>query len=256
MSDLSVSTDGPVALLEIRRGPANYFDRALLQEIADAAVELQRGREARAIVLCSQGKHFCAGANFGAGPLQGADERGAEAAALYGEAIRLFELELPVVAAVQGAAVGGGLGLACAADFRVASARTRFHANFSALGFHQGFGLSATLPRIVGAQRALDLLMTSQRIDGKQAHEIGLVDRLAADGAERGGALALARELAAAAPLAVRSIKQTLRAGLAEAVRAALERELSEQQRLWRTKDSQIGIAASLARVVPQFIGQ
>lgn len=67
----------------------------------------------------------------------------------------------------------------------MASARSRFHANFSALGFHQGFGLSATLPRIVGAQRALDLLMTSRRIDGKQAYEIGLVDRLTEDGAER-----------------------------------------------------------------------
>jgi enoyl-CoA hydratase/carnithine racemase len=256
MSDLSVSTDGPVALLEIRRGPANYFDRALLQEIADAAEECGRGSQARVIVLCSQGKHFCAGANFGAGPLQGADERDAESAALYGQAIRLFELELPVIAAVQGAAVGGGLGLACAADFRVASARSRFHANFSALGFHQGFGLSATLPRIVGAQQALDLLITSRRIDGKQAHQIGLVDRLSEEGAERDDALAMARELAAAAPLAVRSIKQTLRAGLAEAVRAALDRELSEQQRLWRTKDSEIGIAASLARVAPQFIGQ
>lgn len=256
MSDLTVSTNGPVALLEIRRAPANYFDRALLQEIADSAEELQRGSAARAIVLCSEGKHFCAGANFGAGPLQGADDRDAESAALYEEAVRLFELELPVIAAVQGSAVGGGLGLACAADFRVASPGSRFHANFSALGFHQGFGLSATLPRIVGSQRALDLLMTSRRIDGKQAHEIGLVDRLAEDGAERDGALEMARTLAAAAPLAVRSIKRTLRADLGEAVRAALNRELSEQQRLWRTKDSEIGIAASLAREVPRFIGQ
>jgi enoyl-CoA hydratase/carnithine racemase len=256
VSDLSVSTDGPVALLEIHRGPANYFDRALLGQIADAAQELQRGRAVRAVVLCSEGKHFCAGANFGAGPLQGADDRDAESTALYQEAIRLFELELPVVAAVQGSAVGGGLGLACAADFRVASARSRFHGNFSALGFHQGFGLSVTLPRIVGSQLALDLLLTSRRIDGKQAYESGLVDRLTEDGAERGGALELAHELAAAAPLAVRSIKQTLRAGLAEAVRAALSRELSEQQRLWRTKDSEIGIAASLARELPQFIGQ
>jgi enoyl-CoA hydratase/carnithine racemase len=256
MPDLRASLDGHVAVLEIRRGPANYFDRGLLQQIADAGEELQRGRAARVIVLCSEGRHFCAGANFGAGPLKDADARDAESAALYGEAIRLFELELPVVAAVQGTAVGGGLGLACAADFRVASPRSRFHANFSALGFHQGFGLSATLPRIVGAQRALDLLMSSRRIDGAQAHEIGLVDRLTEEGSERDGALVLAGELAAAAPLAVRSIKQTLRAGLADEVRAALGRELREQQRLWRTKDSEIGIAASLERSVPQFTGQ
>jgi enoyl-CoA hydratase/carnithine racemase len=152
--------------------------------------------------------------------------------------------------------VGGGFGLACAADFRVASARSRFHANFSALGFHHGFGLSATLPRIVGPQRALELPVTSCRLSGEQAFAMGLVDRLAADGAERGEALAFAAEIAALAPLAVRSIKQTMRGGLAGDVRAALGRELQEQQRLWRTEDSEIGIAASLERVMPQFIGE
>ncbi len=256
MSDLNVSVADHVALLEICRGPANYFDRVLLQQIAEAAEELQAGRAARVIVLCSQGRHFCAGADFGSGPLHDSAAREREAAALYEQGIRLFELELPVVAAVQGAAVGGGLGLACAADFRVASARTRFQANFAALGFHHGFALSVTLPRIVGAQRALDLLMSSRRVDGAEAQAIGLADRLAADGGERDGAMILARELAAAAPLAVRSIKQTLRAGLAAQARAALAHELSEQQRLWRTKDSQIGIAASLQRSVPQFTGE
>src|ERR1700689_1687319 len=170
MPGLSVSLTGHIALLEIRRGPANYFDRELLQQIADAGEELQRGPDARVIVLCSEGKHFCAGANFGAGPLENADDRDAESAALYGEAIRLFGLELPIVAAVQGSAVGGGLGLACAADFRVASPRSRFPPPFSALGFRQGFGLRVTLPRIVGPQRALDLLVTSRRVNGSQAH--------------------------------------------------------------------------------------
>lgn len=255
MADLGVTVRDHVAVLEIRRGPANYFDRDLLEEIADAATELQVGREARVLLLCSEGKHFCAGANFGAGPLEGA-ERDVASAALYDQAIRLFELELPIVAAVQGSAVGGGLGLACAADFRVASAASRFHANFSALGFHHGFGMTATLPRIVGAQRALDLLMGSRRIDGTRAHEIGLVDRLSAAGDEREAAIQLAGELAAVASLAVRSIKQTMKAGLVAEVRAALVRELGEQHRLWKTTDSQIGIAASLARTRPQFIGQ
>jgi enoyl-CoA hydratase/carnithine racemase len=254
MSDLSVSVVDRVAVLEIRRAPANYFDHSLLQLLADAGEELAGGRQARVILLCSEGKHFCAGANFGAGALR--DDRDRSATALYEQATRLFELELPVVAAVQGSAVGGGLGLACAADFRVASARSRFHPNFSALGFHHGFGLSATLPRIVGSQRALELLVTSRRLSGEEAFAMGLVDRLAAEGAERDEALALAAELAALAPLAVRSIKQTMKGGLASDVRAALGRELHEQQRLWRTEDSKIGIAASLERATPQFIGK
>ena len=252
--DLRVLISGHVAVLEICRGPANFFDHVLLQQIADTGEQLQADRDCRAIVLCSEGKHFCAGANFGSGPLQ--DDRDQAAAQLYQQGIRLFELALPIVAAVQGSAVGGGLGLACAADFRVASAATRFHGNFSALGFHHGFGLSVTLPRIVGPQRSLDLLMTSRRIDGREGLAWGLVDRLADEGAERDGAIALAGEIAAAAPLAVRSIKQTLRAALAGQVRTALERELDEQRRLWRTRDSRVGIAASLARQVPEFTGE
>lgn len=149
---------------------------------------------------------------------------------------------------MQGAAGGGGLGLACAADFRVASSATRFHANFSALGFHHGFALSVTLPRIVGAQRAKDLLLTSRRVGGEEGFALGLVDRLTEAGQERAGAVALAQEIAAAGPLAVRSISRTLDGRIGDDVIAALEHEPREQQRLWRTADSRARVASSLER--------
>lgn len=253
-NDLRITTRGAVTILEVTRGPANYFDHSLLKQIADAAERLEAGTECRALVLCSEGRHFCAGANFGSGELS--DNRDEASSRLYHEGIRLFRVELPIVAAVQGSAVGGGMGLACAADFRVASDATRFHPNFSALGFHHGFGLSATLPRIVGHQKALDLLLTSRRLTGSEAAGIGLVDRQVEPGEERAGAIALAEEVASMAPLAVRSIKQTLRAGLADEASAALERELHEQQWLWKTRDSQIGIEANLRREHPTFIGE
>jgi len=252
--ELEVETSGHVAVLEMRRPPENYFDRAILAEIADAATELQSSGDIRAIVLCSQGKHFCAGANFGPGGL-GAD-RESHSRRLYTEAMRIFDLELPIIAAVQGSAVGGGLGLACSADFRVATPSSRFTANFATLGFHQGFGLSVTLPRIVGHQVTQDLLYTGRRITGQRGFEIGLVDRLVPDGHEREAALSWAEEIAASAPLAVRAIKRTLRSGLAAEVRAVLELELAEQSRLWRTRDSVTGIAANLARESPIFIGE
>jgi len=251
---LRVSLADWIAVLEIDRPPANYFDPPLIAAIADAATELQARRDCRVIVFCSAGKHFCAGADFGSEALQ--DDREHMAGLLYDQGARLFEIELPVVAAVQGAAVGGGLGLACAADFRVASAGTRFQANFPALGFHHGFGLSVTLPRIVGEQKALDLLLTGRRVAGTEAFTLGLADRLAEAGAERDGAMELARSLAVAAPLAVQSIKQTQRGRLAGEVRQALKRELAEQTRLWRTRDSREGIAAGLARTTPQFTGE
>lgn len=250
---ITVTEDGHVAVIEINRPPANYFDRGLIAQITGAAAGLQAGGT-RAIVLCSEGRHFCAGADFAGGEMATDRERAAQD--LYREAVRMFEIAVPVIAAVQGSAVGGGLGLACAADFRVTSPSARFHANFSMLGFHQGFGLSVTLPEIVGPQQAMDLLYTSRRIDGRRALEIGLADRLVPDGTQRSEAVAWAVQIAGCAPLAVQSMKQTLRGPLARKVRAVLERELSEQARLWATQDSQAGIAASLAREKPVFSGR
>lgn len=253
MSDVTTTLGEHVAVIELHRPPANFFDRDILTAIADAG-EQAVADGARAIVLCSEGKHFCAGAQLtdSTGDL---DPR-ASAAKLYEQAERIFRIEAPVVAAVQGAAVGGGLGLACAADFRVASATSRFEANFARLGFHCGFALSLSLPRIVGATRAERILLTGARVGGEEAAAIGLADRLTEPGAERAGALALAHEIAAAAPLAVRSMRATVRTDLLTRLRAALDHELTEQEWLWQTEDAAVGIAASLERRDPTFLGR
>ena len=215
MSDVTVALDDAyVATVEIHRPPANYFDAALIRELGDAYEALDADPSCRAIVLCSEGKHFCAGANFGA-----ASNAAEEPRSLYHQALRLFAAATPVVAAVQGAAVGGGLGVALSADFRVASPGSRFSANFARLGFHHGFGLSVTLPALAGQQTALDLLLTGRRVPGEEAFALGLCDRLVDDGEVRREAQALASEIARSAPLAVRSIRATLRAGLRGAAR-------------------------------------
>ena len=152
--------------------------------------------------------------------------------------------------------MGGGLGLACAADFRVAEPSTRFVANFARLGFHQGFGLSVTLPELVGRQAAADMLLTGRRIGGEEAVRIGLADRLAEPGRVRETAWELAAQVAASAPLAVRSIRATLRGDLAARVRRALDHELAEQKVHWVTRDSAEGIKARLQRRTPEFLGE
>ncbi len=255
---VAVTHQGHVATIEVQRPPTNYFDLDVLRRIADLGLELAESG-IRAIVLASQGKHFCAGANFGSGGM--GQDRVAESREIYRAAHRIFTIPVPVVAAVQGSAVGGGLGLACAADFRVAAPSTRFHANFAQLGFHQGFGLSVSLPRIVGTQTASRLLLSAERVTGEQAASIGLADVLVGDeddanAAVREGALGLATTLAARAPLAVRSMRTTLRDGLADEVAAILEREISEQARLWQTADSAEGIAANLERRPAEFTGR
>jgi enoyl-CoA hydratase/carnithine racemase len=251
--DVSVTADADlVATVEIHRPPNNHFDLALIAALADAFEAIDRDGGCRAIVLRSEGKHFCAGADFSrrAGGVTAGPRH------LYEEAIRLFEARTPVVAAVQGAAVGGGLGLALSADFRVASPESRFAANFARLGFHHGFGLTVTLPAIVGQQRALELLYTGRRVPGEEALRIGLCDRLAPAEELRAGAHALAAEIAASAPLAVRSIRETMRGDLAGRVRAALDRERSEQERLNLTEDFREGVLATAERREPRFSGR
>jgi enoyl-CoA hydratase/carnithine racemase len=253
--------DDYVAVAELGRPPDNYFDVDLIASLADAYEWAEAQAGARAVMLCSAGKHFCAGADFTgrsgqARPLGAGTGTGTGAGDLYGQAARLFRAPLPVVAAVQGAAVGGGLGLACSADFRVASPAARFSANFARLGLHQGFGLSVTLPAIVGQQHANLMLYTGRRVTGEQAAKLGLADLLADPAELRATAHGLAAELAAAAPLAVRAIRSTQRAGLAERVSEAMAAELVAQERLRQTADFAEGVRASAERRPPRFQGR
>lgn len=244
--------DDHVAVVELRRPPNNFFSLELIGGLGDALEALDLDPRCRAAVLCADGKHFCAGADFGAGSA----ERGSYTAEeLYAAAVRIFRTDTPVVAAVQGAAIGGGLGLALSADFRIAAPEARFSANFARLGFHHGFGLGVTLPRLVGEQAAAELLFTGRRVPGGEAVAIGLADRLAPLDELRATAHGLAREIAVSAPLAVRSIRRTLRGDLADRVAAATAHELLEQERLRRTADFAEGTAAMRDRRQPDFRG-
>ena len=245
--DIAVARlDGHVAQCEIQRGPNNFFDQQLIKDLADCLEALDGDGAVRALVLCAEGKHFCAGANFGsadrAAELEERTQDGRNP--LYDEAVRLFRCKKPVVAAVQGAAVGGGFGLALMADFRVVGPATRMTANFVKLGFTPGFGLTHTLERIVGAQRANLLFMTGRRINGETAHEWGLGDVYAADGEVRAAAIRLAQEIAENAPLALLSLREQMRAGLADAVHAITTIESREQKWLQQTSDHQEGVRA------------
>ena len=251
--DLNVSLENQVGIVEINRPPNNHFDYKLISYIADCFDNFDKDINCRCIVLCSDGKHFCAGANFGKD--RDMQDKADPYSDLYSQAVRLFKNKKPVIAAVQGGAIGGGLGLSLVADFRIGCPESRFSANFSRLGFHQGFGTTVTLPRVVGPQNAAMMMLTGRRLKGQESFDIGLIDYLVPLNEVRSKAIELAEEISEAGPLAVQSIRATIRAGLAEQVEEIVAWELSEQVRLQSTKDFKEGIKASLERRKPKFEG-
>jgi len=254
--EITVTIDDLVATVEVRRPPHNFFDFEMIRSIADIYDSVDNNPAARAIVLCSQGTAFCAGANFPAREQWSGDNIGNQAGALYHEAVRMFRARTPVVAAVQGAAIGGGLGLAMSADFRVATSAARFSANFVRLGLHPGFGLTHTLARAIGRSNAELMLLTGRRVKGEEALAMGLVQELVAADQLRDRAQDLAREIAIGAPLSIDAIRDSQRHDLADEVAAATERELAIQTRLKQTADFSEGVKAMTERRRANFRGE
>jgi enoyl-CoA hydratase/carnithine racemase len=252
---IDLQRSGHVAQIAFHNPPHNYATVALLRGIADALEQLDADPDCRAVVLAAEGKSFCAGADLAA-----ADGIGGTSAdplrEFYDQVLRLFATRKPVVAAVQGAAVGAGLGLAVAADFRVAAPEARFTANFVKLGFHPGFGLTHTLPRLIGETRAALMMLTAARYKPEEVIGWGLVDRIADANVLRASAHALAAEMAENAPLSLLATRRTLRGNLLEEVRARLVIEHAEQMKLRTTADHAEGLRAVAERRLGRFVGR
>ncbi|GAA1868843.1 enoyl-CoA hydratase/isomerase family protein [Pseudonocardia ailaonensis] len=237
-----------VGTIALDRVPHNYLSAAVLAAVVRAARDLD-AEGCRALVLRANGRNFCVGAELG----DGQDPNAPDARHIYDVAVELFEIDVPIVAAVHGKAIGAGVGLALVADLRVAAPDAQFTANFTRLGISHGFGMSVTLPRAVGAGAAAELLYTGRAVPADEALALGLVDRIAADPAAE--ATELAGQIAANAPLAVRSARRLLRGTLAAEVAAALRGERAAQETEMRTGDFREGVRAAKDRRPPVFEG-
>src|SRR3979411_3013721 len=263
-TDIGVEKTGHVTTIEIQRPPLNFFDISLINQIADALTDIDNDPEARAVVLAAQGKAFCAGANFSDPARQEAEGReSADPASglgqishLYIQAVRIFRNKKPIVAAVHGAAIGGGLGLAVSADFRGTRPGARLAGTFPKLGFHPGFGLTATLPELVGKNNAELIFYTSRRVTGEEATRMGLANMCVPQDQVRAEAMKLAAEIAECSPLGLISTRAPIAAGLAHRVLAATNHELVEQNRLRTTEDFKEGVKATAERRVANFRGR
>jgi enoyl-CoA hydratase/carnithine racemase len=259
-TDIGVEKHDHVGLIEIRRPPLNFFDVSLINQIADALEEFDSDIDIRCSVLAALGKAFCAGANFNDPARQ--EHIQTDPASnlpinhLYVQAVRIFRNKKPIVAAVHGAAIGGGLGLAVSTDFRVTCPEARFAANFTKLGFHPGFGLTTTLPELIGKNNAELMFYTSRRVTGEEAYRWGLANVLVPQAEVRSAAMKLAQEIAECSPLGLVSTRATMRAGLADRVLAATNHELVEQTRLRATEDFKEGVKATTERRAANFRGR
>jgi enoyl-CoA hydratase len=251
--------EGAVGVMTLNRPDNRNSMTAEVLDAFEVAVAAARADgEARAVVVTGTGSCFSAGADFKAHVQRGAAELdpAERSFAMYQPFLGLLDVEVPVVAALNGHAVGGGFGLALLCDLRVASRSAKLGANFCRLGLAPGLGISYLLPRLVGLPRASELLYSGRLVTGEEAAAIGLVNQAAPPGEVRARALELAGAVAASAPLAVRATKRLLRRGLAEDIRAHAREEAAAQAATIATADFAEGVAALLGKRAPRFHGR
>lgn len=250
--DVTTSLEHGIGIVTFQREPLNFFDSALVRSMSEAATELDEDTDCNIILIRSVGKVFCGGAFLReAGPHLESEFR-----EIYKQAYRLFTLQKPVVALVQGPAIGGGLGLALAADFRIAGDNASFCANFSKLGIHCGFGISDTLPRTVGEQSAKRLLLTGRSVNTPEAVALGLVDHHIPGDNMLHDALFVVREIGQNAPLALTGMKRSLNNDRNRIIESIMDSELLEQARCLKSRDFQEGVDALLNNREPVFRGR
>lgn len=256
--ELLLEERGPVALLTLNRpSRLNALSTSLLQALEKALNEVEARPHLRAVVLAGAGRVFCAGADIA----ELKSKAGALAAAAYIEQIqrvvnRVEALPLPVIAAVHGLAFGGGFELALAADLIVAEDQTQFALPEVKIGVIPGAGGTQRLPRLVGRNRAKELLFSGDSIDAHRAEAWGIVNRVVPAGEAQSEALSWAASLAERAPVALRLAKRAVNRGLETSLEAGLDLEMEAILILFGTRDQKEGMQAFLEKRAPQFMGE
>ncbi|HUF36194.1 MAG TPA: enoyl-CoA hydratase-related protein [Gemmatimonadales bacterium] len=249
--------DGIARITVNRPDKLNALNATVIRELGEAAGEVERRTDIRGVILTGAGsKAFVAGADISEiadqGPIDG------RARALEGQAAfrRLERCGKPVVAAVNGFALGGGCELAMACHLRVAAEHARFGQPEVKLGIGPGFGGTVRLPRLVGKGRALELLLTGRMIDAQEAHRIGLVNLVVPGDRVLPESEALLRSILDNGPLAVRVCLEAVDAGLEMSLDQALLLEASYFGLLSGTADMREGTLAFLEKRRPEFAGR
>ncbi len=254
-SEIELEIKDHIGIVTMSRPPHNFTDLDFMTSLADTLWNLSLDREVWIVVLAARGKSFSAGADFAQGGVapETPDVHPVESFRLgtrkfYDQAVRILRAPLPIVGAINGAAVGAGLGLVLACDFKVASKEAWFCAPFVKLGIHPGFGISSLLPKLIGAKNANDMLLSGRRVKSNEALEFQLVDEVVEKEDVLSRAVEVAGSIIQSSPMALRSTRKTLRDTYIGAIEDVLVHELDRQCELIGTKDAKEGVAASLEK--------
>lgn len=250
---------GHIGFLTLNRPDnRNSMTPELLDAFEAAVGQARAATSLRVVVLAGTGSCFSSGADFNVGIQRGATEALASARSygMYAPFLTLLDLEVPVIGALNGHAVGGGFGLSLLCDMRIANREAKYGANFTRLGFAPGMAISYTLPRIVGLARASELLYTGELVSGERAAEIGYANEAVTPEDVMPHAVKLAERVARSAPLAVRATRVAMRKGLAAEIREAARLEAFAQAETVATEDAREGMAALLEKRQPTFHGR
>mmetsp|Transcript_125318 Transcript_125318/g.348693 ORF Transcript_125318/g.348693 Transcript_125318/m.348693 type:complete len:289 (+) Transcript_125318:72-938(+) len=255
-------SDGVATITLNRPDNMNSMTPDLLDAFTRCVERCKNDSNIRCVVITGNGKSFCAGADFKNPPGSFGGYEGYQSPweksriNTYGPFLSVRELRVPVIAAMSGHAIGGGLGLALVCDLRVADEAAMYGANFVRLGLHPGMATTYILPQLVGLPRAAELIFTGRLVSGMEAAQLGLASYAVPNGQVLGKAMELAREIASAAPLAVKWAKDSLVQHSAFDPRPAALLEAHMQSRTSETRDSKEGIKALLQKRLPIFEGR
>jgi len=267
MSTVVVSTPqaGVTQLTLNRPDKLNAMNVDLIASLHAAFDDVARDRSCRAVVLTGAGRGFCAGLDLGGyGTPAGWEDAGRVAGGfatqqqIAGLIPRMRALHVPVIAAVNGAAAGGGLALALGSDVRIAGASARFNVAFVRIGLSGcDIGVSWLLPRLIGASRAWELMLTGRIIDAAEADRIGLVSRVVDDDSLVDSALDTAAQIAANSPWGVRMTKEVAWSQLEiGSLQAGIDMENRTQILSSFTDDHREALTAFLEKRPPDFEGR
>ena len=259
LETITVERAGPVATMTVARPEVrNALDPATIRELDAVLATLEEDEALLAVVLTGGGDEvFVSGGDLKAlQQVAGAEAGRRMARATQRVFARLEALEVPVIAAINGAAYGGGTELAAACDIRVATETASFGFKQAKLGIMPAWGLSYRLPRIVGRSTALELLLTGRTLTAREAHEVGFVDRVVGPGGAGEAARELARAIAGNPPLSVRLIKQAVLGGRDAPAEAAGVLEAALFGLAWGSEDHDEAVRAFFEKRAPRWKGR